>query len=199
MNSSRRQKGLLPNNGCDLGVSEVPERLILTKELIIDWQNKIHSHQTQLFKGLPSKHEQGSLFEESSFRRIDEFQPLNLKPLPLSFWRWPEGPHEGPAIYLVMDKVEKKNSPILLYVGETLTANNRWKGEHDCKNYLASYSEALVNAGLNHQLSIRFWSDVPKDTKARRKIEQVLIKKWLPPFNKETRSRWNTPFTYETS
>ena len=28
-------------------------------------------------------------------------------------------------------------------------------------------------------------------------IEQNLIKKWLPPFNKETRRHWSTPFTAE--
>ena len=83
----------------------------------------------------------------------------------------------------------------LVEPGETLAADRRWKGDHDCKTYLASYSEALVNAGLSIQLSIRFWTDVPKKTKDRRKLEQKLIQQWLPPFNKETRTRWTTPFT----
>ena len=45
--------------------------------------------------------------------------------------------------------------------------------------------------------AIRFCSDVPRSTKARRALEQALIQHWLPPFNKETRQRWATPFTAE--
>ena len=32
---------------------------------------------------------------------------------------------------------------------------------------------------------------------ARRALEQQLIQRWWPPFNKETRRRWATPFTAE--
>ena len=80
-------------------------------------------------------------------------------------------------------------------MGETLSANRRWKGDHDCKDYLSAYGEALQQAGMSHQLSIRFCTDVPKATRARRSLEQKLIQRWLPPFNKETRRRWATPFT----
>ncbi len=45
------------------------------------------------------------------------------------------------------------------------------------------------------QLSIRFWSDAPAGTRQRRALEQALIRLWQPPFNKETRGRWATPFT----
>ena len=98
-----------------------------------------------------------------------------------------------------MDRPADLNTPLLLYVGETIAADRRWKGEHDCKAYLAAYAEALAKAGLTSQLSIRFWSDVPESTKARRQLEQQLIQRWLPPFNKETRARWSTPFTAECS
>ena len=50
---------------------------------------------------------------------------------------------------------------------------------------------------LNAQLSIRFSCDVPRATRARRDLEQQLIQRWWPPFNKETRQRWATPFTAE--
>ena len=83
---------------------------------------------------------------------------------------------------------------LLLYLGETCQADRRWKGEHDCKAYLAAYGEALLKANLGCQLSIRFWLDVPSAIGARRALEQALIRRWLPPFNKETRSRWATPF-----
>ena len=45
------------------------------------------------------------------------------------------------------------------------------------------------------KLSVSFWLDVPTKTKERRKLEQKLIQAWLPPFNKETREIWATPFT----
>jgi hypothetical protein len=80
-------------------------------------------------------------------------------------------------------------------VGETGRADQRWKGEHDCKQYLAAYSEAVARAELSCQLSIRFWLDVPQAVRARRQLEQALIRHWQPPFNKETRQRWATPFT----
>jgi hypothetical protein len=52
--------------------------------------------------------------------------------------------------------------------------------------------------GLPSQLTIRFWSDVPTAARARRALEQALIQHWQPPFNKETRERWATPFTADT-
>ena len=80
-------------------------------------------------------------------------------------------------------------------MGETGRADRRWKGDHDCKSYLAAYGEALAAAGLEARLSIRFWLDVPAAIGPRRALEQALIRRWLPPFNKETRGRWATPFT----
>ena len=57
-----------------------------------------------------------------------------------------------------------------------------------------AYGEALQRCELDHQLSIRFCTDVPVQTRARRRLEQALIQRWQPPFNKETRQRWATPF-----
>jgi hypothetical protein len=85
----------------------------------------------------------------------------------------------------------------LLYVGETARADRRWKGAHDCKSYLAAYREALAKADLGATLSIRFWCEAPSATTERRALELALIRRWKPPFNKETRSRWSTPFTAE--
>ncbi len=176
--------------------SEIHE-LSLSKELLKDWQQRIQIYQNKLFKGDNNIHQQGSLFSKDENIRIDAIEPLKLTPLPLSFWRWPDCPHQGPAIYLVMDQLENSESHILLYIGETIAANRRWKGSHDCKSYLSAYSEALANVRIKSQLTIRFWSDVPQETRSRRKLEQILIKRWLPPFNKETRRHWSTPFTAE--
>ena len=98
-------------------------------------------------------------------------------------------------MYFVLDRPADLEQPLLVYIRETMAADRRWKGEHDCKAYLAAYGEALQRCGFVHQLSIRFSSDVPSCTKARRSREQALIQHWLPPFNKETRQRWATPFT----
>ncbi|KZR65903.1 MULTISPECIES: GIY-YIG nuclease family protein [Prochlorococcus] len=198
MQTARGQGHLFPNQVPSAGLAPRQE-LILSRDLLQSWQRRIQGHQADLFQGEPDIARQSSLFGSDQETVIDQLKPLQLTPLPLSFWRWPNSPHHGPAVYLVMDRPADLNTPLLLYVGETIAADRRWKGEHDCKAYLAAYAEALAKAGLTSQLSIRFWSDVPESTKARRKLEQQLIQHWLPPFNKETRARWSTPFTAECS
>ena len=58
-----------------------------------------------------------------------------------------------------------------------------------------NYKEVLAHNNLSSHQDIRFFLDVPKEVKLRRKLEQQLIYLWLPPFNKETRDRWATTFT----
>ncbi|MFY8150057.1 MAG: GIY-YIG nuclease family protein [Prochlorococcaceae cyanobacterium] len=172
----------------------------LLRRQLLDWQERLAGHQGPLFAaaaaGEPESSGQGLLFgsggEAGGAHRLD---PLALAPQSLSFWRWPGGPHQGPAVYLVIDRPAHTPCPLLLYVGETGRADRRWKGSHDCKSYLAAYGEALLAAELTPQLSIRFWCDVPAAIRERRALEQELIRHWLPPFNKETRQRWSTPFT----
>ena len=125
--------------------------------------------------------------------------PLQLEAQSLAFWRWPSPPQRGAAIYLVLDRPAQLDEPLLLYVGETGRADQRWKGDHDCKSYLAAYGELLAKVDLAPRLGIRFWGDVPADLRPRRALEQALIRHWLPPFNKETRDRWATPFTADPS
>ncbi len=170
-----------------------PAEWALNEQQLQSWQERIHSFQSPLFESDSPRQEQSSLFgsEEAEAAGV---QPLSLKPLPLSFWRWPQSPHQGAALYWVMDRPAGLKHPILLYIGETMAADRRWKGEHDCKAYLAAYQEACLHCGLSCRTSIRFWGDVPRATKARRQLEQTLIRRWQPPFNKETRDRWATPF-----
>ena len=178
------------------GASHAPD-LPLDSEQLRQWQCRLHEHQAPLFRGEQAGSHQADLFGASSVDPAAAIDPAALTPLPLSFWRWPDSPHRGAAIYFVLDRPAQLEQPLLLYVGETLAADRRRKGEHDCKAYLAAYGEALQRCGLPHQLSIRFCTDVPTATKARRALEQTLIQRWLPPFNKETRQRWATPFTAE--
>ncbi|MEA5390957.1 GIY-YIG nuclease family protein [Cyanobium gracile UHCC 0139] len=176
--------------------------LPLWREQLLTWQSRLADHQAPLYAaaGAADPLQQGLLFPVPAdpgdpleqARRLD---PLSLSPQSLSFWRWPRLAQQGAALYLVMDRPPQLPLPLLLYVGETGRADQRWKGDHDCKDYLAAYGEALARAGLEARPSIRFWSDVPAAVAPRRALEQALIRRWLPPFNKETRDRWATPFT----
>ncbi|MEB3172381.1 MAG: GIY-YIG nuclease family protein [Cyanobacteriota bacterium] len=165
---------------------------------LLAWQQRVASHQAPLFAGEQAAAKQQQLLDLPVHVEAPEaIAPLSLRQQPLSFWRWPQAAVSGAALYFVIDRPEDSGQPLLLYIGETARAEQRWKGEHDCKAYLAAYSEALTKAGLTTRLSISFCSDVPRETKARRALEQALIQRWLPPFNKETRLRWATPFQAE--
>ncbi len=196
MKTSGSQGQLFDTNVLQNGKTP-PREFKISRKVLLNWQFRLHEFQANLFGNEPDLIKQSTFFNTNYSAVQNQFDPLKLKPLPLSFWRLPSMPHKGPAIYLVMDKPKILINPLLLYIGETVAAERRWKGNHDCKAYLSSYSDALANVGLNKQLSIRFWTDVPCETKARRELEQALIQRWLPPFNKETRTRWNTPFTNE--
>jgi len=164
------------------------------------WQQRLAGFQAPRFAGDAVAAGQVSLFGpagDDPEALAAALHPLQLQPQPLSFWRWPEAPQQGAALYFVIDRPPALDQPLLLYVGETGAADRRWKGEHDCKRYLAAYGEALSRTGLAGRPSIRFWLDVPAEVKPRRVLEQALIRRWQPPFNKETRARWATPFTAE--
>ncbi len=190
-----RQQDLFNNNDLNFLEKNPPQDIFIDKKIIKEWQEKIITHQSPIFKYGHRGLNQSSLFESGLEELKEYFNPIDLSPLPLSFWRWPKAMHEGPAVYFVMDKIIDSNENIILYIGETISAENRWKGEHDCKNYLSNYSDSLQKANMSTKLNIRFWLDVPIKTKERRKLEQKLIQTWLPPFNKETREIWATPFT----
>ena len=180
------------------GVAAGGELPLLAHQLLA-WQRLVASHQGPLFAGAAMAPLQANLFAAapSPEAQAAAFDPLALRPQPLSFWRWPQAPQAGAAIYLVIDRPPGLEQPLVLYVGETGRADRRWKGEHDCKRYLTAYGEALAKAALEGRPSIRFWLDVPAAIQPRRALEQALIRRWLPPFNKETRQRWGTPFTAE--
>ena len=190
-----RQYDLFKNNDNNISEINIIEEIFINKKIIKEWQTKIINHQSPIFQSGYIDINQTSLFGPVSKELNEPFKILDLTPLPLNFWRWPKALHEGPAIYFVMDNIVETDENIILYIGETISAEKRWKGEHDCKNYLSNYSDSLQKANIKTRLNIRFWLDVPLRTKERRKLEQKLIQTWLPPFNKETREIWATPFT----
>ena len=194
-----RQYNLFNKYDLDFSEKNPIQDIFIDKKIIKEWQKKIINHQSPIFRSNYKDVTQPSLFESISEELNETFNPIQLTPLPLSFWRWPKAMHQGPAVYFVMDKIINSEENIILYIGETISAEKRWKGEHDCKNYLSSYSDTLQKANMTPKLNIRFWLDVPIKTKERRKLEQKLIQTWLPPFNKETRGIWATPFTSQIS
>ena len=199
MKSPQNQKQLFSNSFLNNKKEERNTQLQLSKKELQDWQAKICSFQESLFLNQKNYHKQEELFTEKTSNNDSAYNlnPLELSALSLNFWRLIESPYKGPALYFVIDRTSSFTSPILLYIGETIAAEKRWKGDHDCKSYISAYSETLSLAEIPFQLSIRFWTAVPKDTKARRKIEQLLIQKWQPPFNKENQKKWKTPFTVD--
>ena len=199
MKKLERQYNLFNNNDLDFSEKNLLQDVFIKKEIIKEWQEKVINHQSPFFKSNYKDVTQPSLFESISDELNETFNPIQLTPLPLSFWRWPKAMHQGPAVYFVMDKIINSEENIILYIGETISAEKRWKGDHDCKNYLSNYSDTLQKANVAINLNIRFWLDVPIKTKERKKLEQKLIQTWLPPFNKETRGIWATPFTSQIS
>lgn len=178
--------------------------LPLQSRQLLAWQERVAGFQAPLFDGgvaaAAADGGQGNLFSPSpgpEQLQGERLNPLELRPQTLSFWRWPQAPQQGAALYFVLDRPPHLATALLLYVGETGRADRRWKGEHDCKSYLAAYGEALQRAELEARLTIRFWLDVPAAIRPRRALEQALIRRWQPPFNKETRARWATPFQAE--
>ena len=167
--------------------------LKIKRETLTEWRNKIHNHQLKILENSHNKTYQQTILPVKKIFNEKKIDPFSLQPLSLNFWRTNQHIHNGPAMYFVIDNMV--SSEIILYIGETNSANKRWKGEHDCKNYLINYKEALANNDLSSHQDIRFFLDVPKEVKLRRKLEQQLIYLWLPPFNKETRDRWATTFT----
>ena len=190
-----RQYDLFKNNAVSISEINIIDDMLISKKSLKIWQEKIINHQSKIFKYGNKDITQTSLFESGAEDLNVPLNPMDLTPLDLNFWRWPVSMHEGPAIYFVIDKIIDSDKNIILYIGETISAEKRWKGEHDCKNYLSSYCDSLQKVNITTSLNIRFWLDVPVKTKRRRKLEQKLIQTWLPPFNKETREIWATPFT----
>ena len=169
------------------------ENLEIDSESLLIWRKNIFKHQQFVLNDFKKLSLQSSFFEDKKIVE-QKLNPFSLTSSSINFWRSNKPIHNGPAIYFVIDTIKKEQ--IILYIGETYSADKRWKGEHDCKNYINNYKESLSKNNIESHIDIRFSLDVPSDTKFRRKLEQKLILLWLPPFNKETRSRWSTTFTH---
>ena len=80
------------------------------------WQKRIYNYQKSFLMTISKDNIQKSLFNSPKEDEVFEgFNPIKLTPLPLNFWQWPNLNHQGPAIYLVMDKLKDINSHIILF------------------------------------------------------------------------------------
>ncbi|MEB3314358.1 MAG: GIY-YIG nuclease family protein [Cyanobacteriota bacterium] len=153
------------------------------------WKRRVADYQQRLRSGLGES--QGRLFDEvDRLSLVDSIDPFTLPPRNAEFWR-EHSPGAGvPALYFVVDHAV----PLLLYVGETVKSNQRWRGVHDCKGYILSYVEAHRQHQLAVTVNIGFWPHADQDRRSRQALESALIRHWRSPFNKENWNLWHTPF-----
>jgi hypothetical protein len=178
--------------GCRSGGRQ-EEFLAMGCAALQSWKQCIFEYQRQVKISPPI--EQGTLFDPvlaSSATQTDpdSINPFNLPQQNTEFWRWKAADQGTAALYFVIDY----ELPILLYVGETVKSNQRWKGVHDCKRYLLNYRQAHYQHQLTSLLGIAFWAEAPVATRPRQRLESALIYKWRSPFNKENWDFWATPF-----
>ncbi|NJL39720.1 MAG: GIY-YIG nuclease family protein [Leptolyngbyaceae cyanobacterium RM2_2_4] len=156
------------------------------------WKQRIFQYQRRV-KISPAA-EQRTLFDAvvPGLAQLDPkcINPFSLPQQNTEFWRWKAADQGTAALYFVIDY----ELPILLYVGETVKSNQRWKGVHDCKRYLLNYRQAHYRHQLTSMLGIAFWAEAPVATRPRQRLESALIEQWRSPFNKENWDFWATPF-----
>jgi hypothetical protein len=169
------------------------------EEALQQWKQRIVTFQHHVKTCVPAQ--QGNLFDgmddgtltdrvNFEFADPDRINPFALPQKNTEFWRWKAEDMGVAALYFVIDD----QAAILLYVGETVKSNQRWKGEHDCKRYLMNYVSAHRSLDLPVRVNIRFWAKAPAQTRPRQRLESALIRKWRSPFNKENWEFWGTPF-----
>jgi hypothetical protein len=168
--------------------NRVATDILLTAGELTAWKQRISQFQETVPSEAAST--QGTLFDLGSSNPAEGIDPFTLPQRNAEFWREQFTDAGNAALYFVVDH----EVPILLYVGETVKANQRWKGTHDCKRYILNYVAAHRTHQLPVQVNIGFWPYAPEERKARQALEASLIRQWRSPFNKENWRRWATPF-----
>ncbi|MEM6399805.1 MAG: GIY-YIG nuclease family protein [Cyanobacteria bacterium P01_D01_bin.116] len=163
--------------------------LVMNSEELQRWKTQIINYQQKARETPPPQ--QAALFDlPPDHCDPDKIDPLTLQLQSMAFYRIPADYSGEVCLYFVVDSAAK----LILYVGETLRSNKRWKQKHDCKDYIASYQDLHYRYKLKTAVNIAFWWDTPTDTKKRQQLEQDLIQKWRSPFNKQMWSVWSQPF-----
>lgn len=163
--------------------------MAMSKEGLEAWITRIYNYQQQIKNALSPQ--QFSLFDEQPVHcDVALIDPFSLPLTPMSFYTMPVKDSGSPCIYFIIDCFQ----PLLLYVGETKSSNYRWKSEHDCKDYVMNYIELHRKYGIDTAVNAAFWWDTPASRKTRLALEQSLIQRWRPPFNKEMWPIYGQPF-----
>ncbi len=167
------------------------QKLEMTRDQFIQWKQAIACHQQATRNNHP---QQPTLFDtgvnQFDSEKIDPFQ---LKQYPTRFYDLPQMrlSEEGdPCLYFLIDNAAQ----LLLYIGETVHSNQRWRGGHHCEDYLKKYVQLNRKHGLEVLPALAFEWGAPEETRLRQTMEFELIKKWKAPFNKENRATWGHPF-----
>ena len=169
--------------------STKPQTLSMDTTALRRWKSQIAAHQQQVRESQPPQ--QTTLFEIAQVHCDPEtIDPLTLRLQAMSFYRMPTDSPGDSCLYFVVDSA----AGLILYVGETCRSNKRWKGLHDCKDYIESYQDLHYRYGLQTAVNIAFWWDTPAFRRLRQELELSLILKWRSPFNKENWQRWGQPF-----
>lgn len=163
----------------------------MSEKVLAAWKQRILQFQQQVRLDHPIQQSLwGAMPLTTRSQNPDSIDPFELPQQNTEFWRWKADDAGVAALYFVIDYA----LPILLYIGETVKSNQRWKGEHDCKRYLLNYRQVHYQLQVESSLGIGFWAEAPVQTRARQKLESALIARWRSPFNKENWQFWGTPF-----
>lgn len=174
--------------------------LLMDKKALIKWKQRIFKYQNQVRNSEPLQ--QQTLFEmpKTSWHTVDDIKPFDLPIHNCLFWRMPEPKYQFTDennkgyLYFIIDN----SLPLLLYSGQTtMTANQRWKGVHDCKDYIRNYIQLHRIHKLDVKVVSAFWEHIPADKKVLLEWERALIIKYRSPFNKESWKYWGQPFQKE--
>jgi hypothetical protein len=165
------------------------EPLQMSIETLQAWKVTVRKYQQQVIE---STIQQGSLFNSLPMAEdlAAQIDPFGLPQRNSEFWRGQAEQDGVAALYFVIDSEQS----LLLYVGETIKSNQRWKGEHDCKRYILNYVSSHRHLEVPVSVNIGFWANAPVNTHDRQALEAALIYRWRSPFNKQNWNYWNTPF-----
>jgi len=94
-------------------------------KILTAWRDRIYNHQFKISKDNHNKTLHQTSLPINTISNERKIDPFSLQPLSLNFWRTNQYIHNGPAMYFVIASIE--NSKIILYIGETNSANKRWK------------------------------------------------------------------------
>ena len=169
--------------------SKLCDEFVMSAEELQRWKTQILDYQMRS-RNTPAP-QQAALFDIApNHCDPDKIEPLQLQPQSMAFYRIPADYPGEACLYFVVDSAAQ----LILYVGETLRSNKRWKGVHDCKDYIAAYHDLHYRYKLKTAVNIAFWWDTPQRREARQELELSLILKWRSPFNKQMWSIWGQPF-----